>query len=64
MTEHFIHFHRGEDPQSIVRITILDQAETLEEITQLELIWTRRLFAFSPTGLNVREEEHFNESSG
>ena len=63
MTEHLFNFHKGEDPQSFVKITLLDQAETLEEITQLELIWTRKLFAFSPTGLNVREEDNFNDSS-
>ena len=47
-----------EDPQSFVKITLLDQADTLEETVRLELIWTRKLFAFRPTGLNVREEDN------
>ena len=40
-----------------MKITLLDEAHTLEETLRLELIWTRRLFAFQPTGLNVREED-------
>ena len=58
LTEHLINFHKGEDPQSFVKITLLDQADTLEETVRLELIWTRKLFAFRPTGLNVREEDN------
>ena len=62
MTEHLIQFHKGEDTQSLVKITLLDQAETLQETLRLELIWTRRLFAFKPTGLNTREEDNTYEA--
>ena len=57
LTEHLLRFHKGEDPQQILKVTILDQADTLEETLDLELKWTRRLFAFHPTGLNERTEE-------
>ena len=62
MTEHLIQFHKGEDTQSLVKITLLDEAETLQETLRLELIWTRRLFAFKPTGLNTREEDNTYEA--
>ena len=62
MTEHLIQFHKGEDPQSFVKITLLDEANTLQETRRLELIWTRKLFAFKPTGLNAREEDNFDEA--
>ena len=57
LTDHLLKFHKGDDPQKILRIKILQSANTLEELKRLELIWTRRLFSFEPTGLNVREEE-------
>ena len=57
LTQHLLRFHKGEDPQTFVKIKIIDKADTLEEVLRLELMWTRKLFAFEPTGLNVREEE-------
>ena len=57
LTQHLLRFHKGEDPQTFVKIKILDKADSLEEVLRLELMWTRKLFAFEPTGLNVREEE-------
>ena len=57
MTNHLLTFHKGEDPQKLVRIQILQSAPNVEAARQLELIWTRRLFAFKPTGLNIREED-------
>ena len=57
MTEHLVRFHKNEDPQLFVKITLLDQADTLQETINLELMWTRKLFAFQPTGLNVRVED-------
>ena len=50
-------FHKGEDPQLFVNITLLDQADSLEETLKLELLWTRKLFAFFPLGLNERIED-------
>ena len=57
LTEHLLTYHKGEDAQNIVKVMILDTAESLEEVLKLELIWTRKLFAFWPSGLNIREEE-------
>ena len=57
LVNHLITFHRGEDPQSFMKITILQSAATVEEALALETYWARRLFAFRPTGLNVREED-------
>ena len=57
LTEHLLTYHKGEDAQDIIKLTIVDTAETLEEVLKLELMWTRKLFAFWPSGLNIREEE-------
>ena len=57
MTNYLLNFHKGEDPQKLVKIQILQSAPNVEAARQLELIWTRRLFAFKPTGLNIREED-------
>ena len=57
MTDHLLKFHKGEDPQSFLKVTLLQQAETLHETLQLEVKWTRRLYAYIPTGLNEREED-------
>ena len=57
MTDHLLKFHKGEDPQSFLKVTLLQQAETLQETLQLEVKWTRRLYAYIPTGLNEREED-------
>ena len=57
LTEHLLTFHKGEDAQDLIKIMILDTADSLEEVLQLELMWTRKLFAFWPCGLNIREEE-------
>ena len=40
-----------------LKIVILQSAATFEETKKLELYWTRKLFAFVPTGLNIREED-------
>ena len=47
----------------VVQIQILQSAPNEEAVRQLELIWTRRLFAFQPTGLNIREEDCIAGSS-
>ena len=57
MTDHLLKFHKGENPQTFLKVTILQQANTLEETLNLEIKWTRRLFAYTPTGLNEREED-------
>ena len=57
LTEHLLTFHKGEDAQDLIKVMILDSAQTLEEVLHLELTWTRKLFAFWPSGLNIREEE-------
>ena len=60
MTDHLLKFHQGEDPQTFVKIMILEKGTTLEEILALEVKWTRKLFAYQPTGLNSREEKSFD----
>ena len=62
LTEHLLQFHKGEDPQKFVKITLLDKADTLEEVLELELQWTRRLYAFHPSGLNTRKEEIYQDT--
>ena len=57
MTTHLLNFHKGEDPQKFNKIQILQSAPSVEDAKTLELWWTRRLFSFCPTGLNIREEE-------
>ena len=57
MTSHLLRFHRGEDPQQFVTIQILQTAPNMEDAKPLELLWTRKLFAFIPSGLNIREED-------
>jgi len=56
LSDHLLKYHKGEDSQKFLKIQILDSATTLEETRRLELFWTRKLFAFFPTGLNDREE--------
>ena len=56
MTEHLISCHKKEDAQSLIKITLLEVCETVEEAREKELAWTFDLFAFVPTGLNKREE--------
>ena len=57
LTDHLHKYHRKQDPQQLLKIVVLQSAATFEETKKLELYWTRKLFAFVPTGLNVREEE-------
>ena len=57
LVNHLLCFHKGQDPQKILKITLLEAANPPEEARSKETSWTRRLFAFRPTGLNVREEE-------
>ena len=57
MTTHLLNFHRGEDPQKFISIQILQSAPSVDEANKLELIWTKRVFAFHPSGLNLREED-------
>ena len=56
LSDHLLKYYKGEDSQKFLKIQILDSATTLEETRRLELFWTRKLFAFFPTGLNDREE--------
>ena len=56
MTTHLLNYHRGEDPQKFITIQILQSCANVELAKQLEIIWTRKLYAYYPTGLNIREE--------
>ena len=56
MTKHLMMFHKNEDPQKFIKITILEECQTEAEAIRRELAWTFDLFAFTPSGLNVREE--------
>jgi len=56
MTDHMMSFHRGEDPQKFIKIQILQALPDEQSAKVQEVWWQRRLFSFSPTGLNVRDE--------
>ena len=56
LTDHLQKFHRGEDPQKFIKLKVLQQLDTFEESKDAEIYWTRKLFAFHPSGLNRREE--------
>ena len=64
MTNHLINFHRGENPQDFVKITILEECNDHENLKEKETIWAFRLFSFYPTGLNVREENMTEHNQG
>ena len=61
MTKHLMLFHRHEDPQQFVSLTILEKCSTPELAKERETIWAYDLFAFYPTGLNKREEVKVDE---
>ena len=50
-------YHKGEDVQKFLSIQILQKCDTFEETKQAEVWWTRKLFAYWPSGLNEREED-------
>ena len=56
LTKHLATYHHGEDPQQFMSIQLLEVVGSLEEAKIRELYWTRKLFAFWPSGLNRREE--------
>ena len=56
LTDHLIKFHKGEEPQNFLKVVILQEASSLEELLELEIKWTRKLFCYHPSGLNEREE--------
>ena len=55
-TTHLLSFHKGEDPQKLTSIQILQTAEDVDTAKQLEKKWILKLFSFVPTGLNLRDE--------
>ena len=55
MTNHLLTFHHNEDPQNLIKITVLEECSTEEEAIRREIAWTYDLFSFKPSGLNVRE---------
>ena len=57
LVNHLLCFHKNQDPQKILKITLLEVADSPEDAKVKETSWTRRLFAFRPTGLNIREED-------
>ena len=59
MTEHLITFHKHEDAQSLVKLTLLDVCSNQEEAKLKETQWSYKLFSFYPAGLNIREEIKF-----
>ena len=55
MTEHLITFHKNENAQDLIKITLLEACD--QQILKLvETKWCYKLFSFTPSGLNVREE--------
>ena len=61
MAEHLLTFHKNEDAQKFVTITILEACPDPVVAKERETIWTFNLFAFYPTGLNRREEVQFDQ---
>ena len=61
MAEHLLTFHKNEDAQKFVTITILEACPDPIVAKERETIWTFNLFAFYPTGLNRREEVQFDQ---
>jgi hypothetical protein len=61
MAEHPLTFHKNEDAQKFVTITILEACPDPVVAKEGETIWTFNLFAFYPTGLNRREEVQFDQ---
>ena len=59
LTDHLIKFHKGEDPQKFLKFIILQETSSFEELVELEVKWTRKLFCYQPTGLNDREEKNY-----
>ena len=55
MTNHLLTFHHNEDPQNLIKITVLEECSTEEEAIRREIAWTYDLFSYKPSGLNVRE---------
>ena len=61
MTEHLITFHKTEDAQDLISITILEECENPVVAKEKETMWSYNLFSFYPTGLNRREEVQFDD---
>jgi len=61
LTKHLLKYHRGENPQMFLKIQLLEIVKTEEEAITRELYWTRKLFAFVPSGLNKRKEDSNNQ---
>ena len=57
LSNHLQAFHKGEDPQTFVKLQILEAAPTFEDVLPLEMKWIRKLFSLRPSGLNIRKEE-------
>ena len=57
LTKHLMKYHRGENPQTFLKIQLLEVVNNEEEAIERELFWTRKLFAFVPSGLNKRKED-------
>ena len=56
MTKHLITCHKDESTQDLIILTILEACASEEEAVKREIEWTHNLFAYRPTGLNLREE--------
>ena len=56
MTDHLITCHQNEDPQSLIKITILEKCQDQATAKELEAYWSFKLFSYYPNGLNIRDE--------
>ena len=59
MTDHLITCHKNENAQDLIKITMLEACPDPVVAKERETIWTFKLFAFYPAGLNKREEVQF-----
>ena len=55
MTDHLLLFHKNENPQDFVKITLLEACD-MENLKRVETKWCYKLFSYIPHGLNLREE--------
>ena len=59
MTEHLITFHKNENAQDLIKITLLEACDP-QILKLVETKWCYKLFSFTPSGLNVREEANIS----
>ena len=59
MTDYLITCHHNENAQDFMKIIMLEVCTDPDVAKERETMWTFKLFAFYPAGLNKREEVQF-----